>query len=48
LNYQNNYVEYSSVMSNVAKKYDILTINLDVLHNYFKKSNKIIFRFACS
>jgi len=32
---QNNYVENSRMMSNVAKKFDILAINLNVLHNYF-------------
>jgi len=41
LNYENNYVEYSSVMSNVAKRYDILIINLSVLHNYFKNLTKL-------
>jgi len=33
-NCQNNYVERSSIMSNAAKSFDILTISLSVLHNY--------------
>jgi len=35
LNYQNYYVRRSSIMSNVAKKFDILAINLSISYNYF-------------
>jgi len=34
LDYQNNYVGNSEMMSNVAKNLIILTISLNVLHNY--------------
>jgi len=30
-------------MSNVAKNFDILTINLNVLHNYFDSSKNYFF-----
>jgi len=30
-------------MSNAAKNFDILTISLSVLHNYFDSSTKLIF-----
>jgi len=33
--YPNNYIERSSSMNNNAKNFDILAINLSVLHNYF-------------
>jgi len=36
------YVGRSSIINNV-KSFDILTINLSVLHNYFDGPNKIIF-----
>jgi len=35
LEYQKNYVESSSMMSNVVKNFEILVIILNVLHNYF-------------
>jgi len=35
LNHQNNFVGTLKIMSNAAKNFDILTINLSVLHNYF-------------
>jgi len=30
-------------MSNVAKNFDILVINLSVLHNYFDNSTKLLY-----
>jgi len=46
LDYQNNYAECSIYDDNAAKTFDILTINLSVLYNYFhspiKLSNKSI------
>jgi len=39
LNYQNNYVEISNMMSNAAKSFDVLAIGLNVLHNYFDSPN---------
>jgi len=39
--YQNNYVGYSSTMSNVAKSFDILMISLNVLINYFDDLTKL-------
>jgi len=41
LDHQNNYVGNSSMMSNAAKNVDILTISLNVLHNYFDSSLKL-------
>jgi len=35
LDYQNNCVEHSNVMTIIAKNCDILATNLSVLHNYF-------------
>jgi len=43
LDHQNNYVKRLSVDNNVAKSFNILTIE-SVLHNYFDSLNKIIFR----
>jgi len=45
---ENNFVGNSSLMSNAAKSFDILTIILSVLHNYFDGSNKITFRSMSS
>jgi len=45
---QNNYVERSSVDDNVAKSFNILATNLNILHNYFDSLNKIIFRSVSS
>jgi len=42
LDHQNNYVKRLSVNDNGAKSFNILE-NLNVLHNYFDGSNKIIF-----
>jgi len=42
LDYQNNYVRNSSVMSNAAKNFDILATSLNVLHNYFNKIFKSV------
>jgi len=39
------HVEHSSMMSNAAKSFDVLTTSLSVLHNYFDNSTKIIFSF---
>jgi len=47
LDHQNNYVGNSSIMSNAAKSFDILTTNLSVLHNYFD-SPTIIFIITIS
>jgi len=33
-NYQNNYARRLSIMSDVAKNFDILATNLSILHNY--------------
>jgi len=44
--HQNNYVKRFD--DNVAKSFNILTTSLNVLHNYFENSNKIIFRFISS
>jgi len=41
LNYQNNYVENSSVMSNAAKNFDILATSLNILYNYFDNPTKL-------
>jgi len=35
LNYQNNYIENSSMTSNAVKNFEILIINLTVLYDYF-------------
>jgi len=40
LNYPNNYVGISSMMSIAAKSFNILAISLIVLHNYFDSSTK--------
>jgi len=37
----NNYIEKSSIISNAAKHFDILTTNLSVLHNYFDSLTKL-------
>jgi len=41
---ENNYVKRLSVDDNAAKSFNILTISLNVLHNYFDRPNKIISR----
>jgi len=42
LGHQNNYVERLSVDDNAAKKrFNVLTISLNVLHNYFDDSNNL-------
>jgi len=38
LDYQNNYVRRSNIMSNAAKSLDVLATSLSVLHNYFDDS----------
>jgi len=35
LDYQNNFVGILKIMINAAKSFNILTINLSVLYNYF-------------
>jgi len=47
LDYQNNCVKRLSIDEN-EKSFDILTISLNVLCNYFDGPNKIIFRFVSS
>jgi len=44
LDYQNNYIESLNVDNNAAKNFKILATSLNVIHNYFDGSNKIIFR----
>jgi len=36
LDYQKNYVEYSSIMRNAVTNFDILATTLNVLHSYFR------------
>jgi len=43
VNYQNYYVDCSNTISNVAKNFDILVTNFNILHNYFDDPYKIIF-----
>jgi len=38
-----NFVGTLKIMSNTAKNFDILAINLSVLHNYFDSSTKLLF-----
>jgi len=51
---QNNYVEmynnyeHLNLFDNAAKYFNILTISLNVLYNYFDGPNKIIFRSVLS
>jgi len=42
LDYQNNYVERSSIMGNAVKSFDILAIDLSILHNYFDGLIKLL------
>jgi len=44
LNYKNNYIERLNIDDNVAKSFNIVAINLNVLHYYFECSNEIIFK----
>jgi len=44
--HQNNYVKRLNVDDKAAKSFNIVAINLNVLHNYFDDPNKIIFRFV--
>jgi len=46
LDYQNNYIVCSSMMSNVGKKLRYLIINLSVLYNYFDGSIKLFLDFS--
>jgi len=39
-NYQNNYIEILSIISNVVKHFNILSINLSVLNTYFDNPTK--------
>jgi len=41
---QNSYVERLSINDNAVKNFNTLAISVNVLHNYFNSSNKIIFR----
>jgi len=43
LDHQNNFVEILKITNNAAKNFDILAINLSVLHNYFHGSTKLLF-----
>jgi len=40
---ENNFVGTLKIMSNAVKNVDILTTNLNVLHNYFDSSTKLLF-----
>jgi len=40
--HQNNFVGAFKIMSNAAKNFDILEINLSVLYNYFGTSTKLL------
>jgi len=42
LDHQNNFVGTLKIMSNAAKSFDILT-SLNILHNYFDSSTKLLF-----
>jgi len=42
LDHKNNYIKRLS--DNAAKSFNILAISLNVLHNYFDSSNKIILK----
>jgi len=42
LDYQNNYVKHLSFGYKAAKSFNILSITLNILHNYFYDPNKII------
>jgi len=44
---QNNFVETSKIINNAAKSFDILTINLNVLHNYYDSSIKLLIFCIC-
>jgi len=43
LDHQNNFVGILKIMSNAAKNFAILTIDLSVLYNYFNSSTKLLF-----
>jgi len=44
LDYQNNFFETLKIMNNAAKNFDIPTIGLGVLYNYFDySSTKLLF-----
>jgi len=43
LDYQNNFVRILKIISNAAKKFDILATSLSVLHNCFDSSTKLLF-----
>jgi len=43
LDYQNNFFGTLKIINNAAKNFDILTIDLSVLHNYFDSSTKLLF-----
>jgi len=45
LDHQNNYIECLNIDNKTAKSFNIPR-NLNVVHNYFDSSNKIIFRFV--
>jgi len=40
---ENNFVETLKIMSNAAKNFDLLAIDLSILHNYFDSSTKLFF-----
>jgi len=42
LDYQNDYVGRSSIMSNAVKSFDILATSLSVIHNYFDGLTKLL------
>jgi len=43
LDYQNNFVGILKIMSSAATNFNILATSLNVLHNYFDSSTKLLF-----
>jgi len=43
LGHPNNFAGTLKTINNAAKNFDILTINLSVLHNYFNSLTKLLF-----
>jgi len=41
LDYHNNYIGISNIMSNSIKSFDVLTTSLSVLYNYFNDPTKL-------
>jgi len=43
LDHQNNFVGTSKIISKAPKNFDILAIDLTILHNYFYSLTKLLF-----